>query len=86
MRPIAAEIGAEPLAAAGFFHMKLTPLQKLAITPYHPREYAFEPGIVDAMLGRKKIGEMTADEYQKLAAEIQKAVLPRKKSSDSADR
>jgi hypothetical protein len=66
--------------------MKLTPFQKLAVTPYQPREHAFEPGIVDAMLGRKKIGEMTAQEYQKLAAEVQKAVQTKKKSSDSTDR
>jgi len=66
--------------------MKLTPLQKLAITPYQPREYAFEPGIVDAIIGRKKIGEMTAEEYQKFVVEVQKAVRPKKNRTDSADR
>jgi hypothetical protein len=86
LRPIAAEIGVEPLAAAGFSAMKLTPLQKLAVTPLRPRQYAFAAGIVDSIIGRKKIGEMTADEYQKLAAEVHKAVQPRKKSSDSAGR
>jgi len=54
--------------------MKLTPFEKHSFMAREPAERAFKPGTADAIVGRKRIGEMTADEYLKLAAEVQRAV------------
>ena len=52
---------------------KLKPLEKLAFT-FEPSESVPKPGIAEKVVGRKRIGEMTPDEYLKLATAAQRAV------------
>jgi len=52
--------------------MKSRPIHRLQSTPY--RIAVFEPSAIDAIVGKKRIGEMSADEYLRLARESQRAM------------